>query len=30
MMPLIFESLILLLITYAVGLFIGRLIWKRG
>ncbi len=29
-MPLLLESLILLLITFAIGLLIGRLIWKKA
>lgn len=29
-MPLLLESLLLLLVTFAIGVFIGRLIWKRS
>ena len=29
-MPLLFESLLLLLVTFAIGLFIGRLVFKRS
>ncbi len=29
-MPLLLESLLLLLVTFAIGLFIGRLVFKRS
>lgn len=28
-MPLLIENLLLLLVTFAIGLGIGRLIWRR-
>lgn len=29
-MPLVFETLVLFLIAYAIGLAIGALLWKRS